>query len=460
MPAHWFFGNLKDSVLMRKPAGTVFGELHQQGTEEDDVLGVYIFHKPFLLLRNPELIKQILIKDSDVFSDRYFSPRTKNDKDGGRNLFNLQNPEWKYLRARLSPIFTSGKIKKLFELMVETADLMKEYLEKQFVDTWATKPIVLRDILSKYTTDIVANLAFGVRANSFQTSEFYKRSIDGFQITTKRAIQFFLMFFFPDVTKYVGNTLLGTEKAYFWKVFWDSMTSREATKMKRGDVIDFLIELKNQKDAEFVFDDETLLAQSAIFFIAGRETSITTMTFALMELAKHPEIQTKVREEILEKITEHGLTYTAVQEMKYLNQVILEVLRLYPPAPLIDRIAGADYKIPGTHILIEKGTPVYVALRGIQYDPKYFPDPKRFDPERFSEERKKDIPQCTFMPFGEGPRICIGLRVGQFQTILGIITVIQHYEVSMHPLYRCEPDPRNVFTSPIPGFKLNFRKLE
>lgn len=459
VPSHWLLGSLKGLLLMRKSPGELFGDLHQLGTEKDDVLGIYIFHKPFLLLRNPELIKQILIKDFHVFSDRYFAPRTKHNKNGGTNLFNLQNPEWKYLRTKMSPVFTSGKLKKLFNLIVETSDYLKEHLQDEFMGGPDTKEIMVRDILMKYSTDIIANLAFGIRANSFHGSEFYDRSTEGFKITLFRGIRFFFLFFFPNVTKYISGHILGSEVDYFRKVFWDSMASREASKLKRGDVIDSLVELKNQKHDDFEFDDETFLAQSTIFFIAGRETSITTMTFALVELAKHPDIQRKVREEICEKIKEHGMTYEAVQEMKYLNQVISEVLRLYPPAPLIDRIALADYKIPGTDIVIEKGTPVYVALRGIHYDPKYFPNPEQFDPDRFSDERKKDIPQCTYMPFGEGPRICIGLRVGQLQTAMGLITVIRNYEVIPHPMYKCEADPRNVFTSPTPGFKLNFKKL-
>lgn len=88
-----------------------------------------------------------------------------------------------------------------------------------------------------------------------------------------------------------------------------------------------------------------MLSQSAIFFVAGRESSVSTICFTLYELAKHPEIQKRTREEINEKLKEHGMTYEGVQNMKYLHQVVSEVLRLYPPAPLIDRIAVSDYKV-------------------------------------------------------------------------------------------------------------------
>lgn len=94
------------------------------------------------------------------------------------------------------------------------------------------------------------------------------------------------------------------------------------------------------------FEGDALLAQAAIFFIAGRETSITTITCVLYELAKHPEMQKRVREEILQTIQDaNGVTYDAVHNMKYLHQVINETLRLHPPAPLLDRLPISDYTV-------------------------------------------------------------------------------------------------------------------
>lgn len=94
------------------------------------------------------------------------------------------------------------------------------------------------------------------------------------------------------------------------------------------------------------FEGDVLLAQAGIFFVAGRETSITTMTYVLCELAKYPEMQRRAREEILEKIqVANGVTYEAVNNMKYLHQVINETLRLYPPAPILDRVPTKDYTV-------------------------------------------------------------------------------------------------------------------
>ncbi|XP_053987873.1 cytochrome P450 6k1-like [Hylaeus volcanicus] len=462
LPGHWFFGNAKDALLMRKSPATVFGDLYHQASEDDDILGIYIAHKPFLVLRNPKLIKQILIKDFNYFSDRYFTARSIHDKIGSSALFTMKNPEWKYLRAKLTPVFTSGKVKNLFPLIVQTADSMKNYLENQFTNGTRTNTLPVREISLKYTTDIISSVAFGIQVNSFDPSQskFFSKVQESLRLTVRRGLIFFCMFFFPAISMILGGQMLGSATNYFRKIFWDSMDTREVTKSKRGDLIDSLIDLKNAKqDNDFKFEGDALVAQAGIFFVAGRESSSTTISFTLSELAKHPDIQKRVRENILETLEAQGMTYEAVQSMKYLHQVMSEVLRLYPPAPLIDRVAVEDYKIPGTDTIIEKGTPIYIPLIGLQRDARYHPDPLTFNPDRFSDENKDNITPCSYMPFGDGPRICIAQRVGLLQSVVAVITILKDYEVSLDPTGDYEIDRRNIFLSPSDRFKLKFTKL-
>lgn len=462
LPSHWLFGNVKDIIQWKKSPALVIGELHQKASNNDDILGIYILHKPFLLLRNAELIKQILIKDFNYFPDRYFTAKSFYDKIGSSNLFTIHNPEWRYLRNKISPVFSSGKMKKIFNLIVETTDSMNTYLEQQFANDVKMKSIQIKDIALRYTTDVISSVAFGIQVNSFdpKTMQFFEKAQKGLQLTVFRMIQVGLMFFFPKFAQLIAGKMLGSSTDYFRKVFWDSMDTRKMTKAKRGDLIDSLIDLKNEKqENDFKFEGDVLVSQAGIFFIAGRESSVTTICFTLYELAKQPEIQKRAREEIHEKLKEHGITYDAFQNMKYLNQIISETLRLYPPAPLIDRVCVEDYKIPRTKIVIEKGTPVYVALTGLHTDPKYFPDPLRYDPDRFSDENKENIKQCTYMPFGDGPRVCVAQRLGLLQTGMGLVSILKNYEVSLDPTYKGGVDVSNIFLTVPDGFRLNLTKL-
>jgi cytochrome P450 family 6 len=227
---------------------------------------------------------------------------------------------------------------------------------------------------------------------------------------------------FPKTAKILGVTQTPEDVSnFFIKVVKDTVSYREKNNYTRKDFLQLLIDLKNNKLAEdegYKHDGDTLsieeiAAQSFVFFIAGFETSSTTMTFALYELSKHQELQDKVRNEVNTVLAKYGgkITYEAIQEMKYMDQVINETLRKYPPLPLLTRKCVRDYKIPGTDLIIEKGTGILIPVLGIHYDKEYYPDPEKFDPERFTEENKKSRHHYAHLPFGEGPRICIGSTI-------------------------------------------------
>ncbi|XP_011705277.1 PREDICTED: probable cytochrome P450 6a13 [Wasmannia auropunctata] len=150
-------------------------------------------------------------------------------------------------------------------------------------------------------------------------------------------------------------------------------------------------------------------AQSYIFFLAGFETSSTTMTYALYEMAQHQDIQDKVCEEIDEVLAKYDdLTYDAVNEMPYLHKVINETMRKYPPLPGLNRICTKEIVLPTTNIRVPKGTLISIPVLGLHRDPSIYPDPDKFDPERFSAEEIAKRHRYAYLPFGEGPHICIG----------------------------------------------------
>ncbi|KAJ8681697.1 hypothetical protein QAD02_017489 [Eretmocerus hayati] len=458
-PTHWFFGHFKDAIFLRISPSMLMGKLYEKG-KGYPVMGIYVMHKPFLLLRSPDVIKQILVKDFNLFSDRYFASKREDDIIGSKNLFAVDNPEWKYLRVKLSPAFSSGKNKRLFDFMLDSSRNMSNRLEEIVAEKEAT--VNVREVSSRYTTDIISSLSFGIRTNSFQKPdpEFFKQSRGPFDQGIYQTMVIFFNFFFPRMNDLLGGTMLGSDDKFFRNVFWESMEAREKSGAKRGDIIDLLVDLKNEKKSdEFQFEGDHLLAQSFIMLTAGLETSATTMSFTLHELSMNPELQAKAREEIRDKIgSRDQLTYERASEMTYLHQVISETLRLYPPAPIIDRVALFDYKIPDTGTVIEKGTVVYTSLNGIHRDPEFHPEPLKYDPDRFSEKRKQEMKPGTYMPFGDGPRICIGMRIGTLQTVVGLITILSEYEVLPDPNYENGVSKRAIFTAPAGGLHLRLKR--
>lgn len=161
---------------------------------------------------------------------------------------------------------------------------------------------------------------------------------------------------------------------------------------------------------DFVFRDEMIVAQSGAFLIGGFETSSTTLSFCMYELAKNPLVQNKLKEEIDEMFTgTDEISYEIVQKMEYLNMVFQEATRMYPPNPYLERRCVADYSLePFNSFIVKKDTQIIIPIFAIQRDENYFPNPTQFDPERFSPENKANILPYTLISFGSGPRRCLG----------------------------------------------------
>ncbi|XP_077270870.1 LOW QUALITY PROTEIN: putative cytochrome P450 6a14, partial [Temnothorax americanus] len=170
-------------------------------------------------------------------------------------------------------------------------------------------------------------------------------------------------------------------------------------------------------------------AQSFIFFLAGFETSTATATFALYELAHH---QDKVYKEIDETLTKHDLTYDAMNKMPYLTKVISETLRQYPPLSMLNHICTKDINLPTTNIYLLKGTSIFIPILGLHRDPSIYPNPDKFDPERFNTDEKARRHPYAYLPFGEGPRICIGTKFGHVQTKVGLVSLLSKYKFKPH----------------------------
>nr|CAD7460583.1 unnamed protein product [Timema tahoe] len=642
-----FFGNLKDIILQKQHIGEYLRTAYEK-TSGEPYFGLFAIDKPVIVAKDIDVIKNILVKDFDKFSDRSLSPVESVDPLSAKNLFGQKGLKWRHLRVKMTPTFTSGKLKKIscteiieqesvkgkpilvketmarfttdviascafgvksnamtdpnsefrkilrriFELdvissikmalaffvpsIVQTFKLKLldetvatfvrktlwdnvEYREKNgivrhdFVDLLMqlrnsgeviddkendhdikenysltnennkvkSKPILVKETMARFTTDVIASCAFGVKSNAMTdpNSEFRKILRRIFELDVISSIKMALAFFVPSIVQTFKLKLLDETVATFVrKTLWDNVEYREKNGIVRHDFVDLLMQLRNsgeviddkendhdikenysltnENNKAFVFlaagfetssttttyalyelaldldiqnklrheiitvlekhdrkvtydammemnyldmvvselEGDDFVAQAFVFLAAGFETSSTTTTYALYELALDLDIQNKLRHEIITVLEKHDrkVTYDAMMEMNYLDMVVSETLRKYPALPFLDRSAQVDYKIPGTNDILEKGITVFIPIFGIHYDPKYYPNPEIFDPERFSAKNKNDIPRYANLPFGEGPRNCIGMRFGLMQVKTGLIHLLSKFEVNRH----------------------------
>ncbi|KPM03479.1 cytochrome P450-like protein 8 [Sarcoptes scabiei] len=176
-------------------------------------------------------------------------------------------------------------------------------------------------------------------------------------------------------------------------------------------------------------NEEEIVAQSIIFF-AGYETTATTIAICLYELAINEAIQKKLFDEIQSILDdEKQLDYSSVMILPYLDAVLSETLRKYPPTLLLTRDASTNYHIEECDITIEKDKSIMIPVYAIHHDPEYYPDPERFDPERFMPENRHKLIPYTYLPFGCGPRNCIGMRFALMKAKLAIANLVQKFRI-------------------------------
>lgn len=409
------FGNLKNYVLRREALAMVYKGIYDAFPKEK-VVGIYRMTTPCLLLRDLEVIKHVLIKDFDMFADRgvEFSKNAL-----GVNLFHADGDEWRVLRHRFTPLFTSGKLKNMLYLMTDRGDKFIKHVES-LQEYNPEQPI--HKLLQKFTMASITACAFGVDLDDSMVATLEK--IDKLIFTVNYSNELDMMY--PGILKKINGSLFPK----FVSTFFDNLgksviEQRGGLPTNKKDFMDLILEMRQQKVIEgskrhdnehlkpLELTDSIIAAQAFVFYAAGYETSASTMTYMFYELAKQPAIQDKLIAEIDEVLKRYNgqITYECLSEMTYLSQVFDETLRKYPVADPMQRNAKVDYKIPGTDITIKQGQTIIISSWGIQHDPQYYPNPDKFDPEHFSPENEKNRHSCAYLPFGAGPRNCIGKRL-------------------------------------------------
>ncbi|XP_046385905.1 cytochrome P450 6k1-like [Ischnura elegans] len=459
-PSVPLFGSMVQATFLRKAHGEVMADIYRYG-DGNKYIGYYKFCKPAIVLRDPELIRNVLIRDFAHFGANDVHVDSADDILSRRHIFMLSGEKWKRLRMALSPGFSSGKMKAIYPLIGEVCNNLRAYLSK---NSDAAGPagyeVELKDICARYTTDVVASVAFGLQCDSINNpeNEFRKMGKKFMQPSPYNALMFLILFELPWLNKILQIPFVPVVVSNFFRSIVASVVERrEKEGVPRRDYLQELIDLwkegkldpdmkdaecKKIREAKILKDDrdelDDLTAQALGFFADGSETSSMLLAFALFEMAHNEDIQDKLRQEIDDKRREYGgtLTYEALQDMNYMDMVLKETLRKYPPGLILTRTCTQRYYMPNPvgegvegGMWIEEGTSIVVPVYGIQMDPEFYPDPERFDPERFSAEARRDKSQLTYLPFGEGPKMCIGNRFAFLQAKLGMATVMTRFKV-------------------------------
>ncbi|XP_023239202.1 cytochrome P450 3A5-like isoform X1 [Centruroides sculpturatus] len=429
------FGYWKKRGIPEVPPKFLVGSIgynfkRNQGKQEQEwynkygkIFGIYEGSNPALVVADPELVKDILVKDFPVFPDQ--RELRFGDPILDKGLFMQSGERWKALRTMMSPSFTSGKLRMMSKLMEECCQILIDNLKEAAMEN---REIDITQYASTFTMDAIARCAFGIKIDS------RKDPSNPFVTAGRESVspvpwRFIVANLFPKLAKLIRLSFFNPETTLFFKnVIEEVVSKRKDLKQeeKPKDFLQFLLEaVENNEDKTQKFELDDVVSQCVTFFIAGYFATSVVISFAAHQLAISQDIQDKLIKEIDETAKESGdLDYDAIVGMTYLEAFFQEVLRKYTPAIRLERTAVEDYTLRNTGITIKKGTVVIIPVYSLNHDANYFPDPDKFDPERFLSKKSSIIP-FTNLPFGYGPRSCIGMRFSVMEIKMGLVRMLQ-----------------------------------
>ncbi|XP_034248148.1 cytochrome P450 6a2-like isoform X2 [Thrips palmi] len=321
---------------------------------DEGVCGLFMFSSPALAVWDPEMVKQVLCKDFSSFHDR------------GMPYDEADPLKWRNLRTRMSPTFTSGKMKRMLPLMREAADDLRDALAEGAARSEGSEVDMLL-FLHRFSTDVIGSCAFGMRCNCLreENNKFLAMSRNLLRQTFGQLLRVMLNSFSPRLAALLPMRFLFPEEhQFFLTLMRDTVEFREKNKVQRHDFVDLMMQLRDagldhsDPDNHVELTTNMMAAQAFIFFVAGLDNVSNTLGYCLNRLSIDQALQDRVRAEVDDVLRRHGgdLSYEALKEMDLVNRTILEGLRLWNPIGVLFRRCNATTCSPSRRASTRTGT--------------------------------------------------------------------------------------------------------
>ncbi|XP_069561396.1 thromboxane-A synthase [Brachyistius frenatus] len=440
------------------------------------VCGYYLGRRAVVVVADPDMLRQVMVRDFSSFPNRMtirFATKPMTDC-----LLMLKNEQWKRVRSILTPSFSAAKMKEMVPLINAATDALMNNLN---VHAESGEAFDIHRCFGCFTMDVIASVAFATQVDSQNNPDdpFVHHAQKFFTFSFFRPIMLFFIafpFIMAPLAGLIPNKRRDEMNQFFIKIIQKIIKQREEQppEQRRRDFLQLMLDARTSKECvslehfdtinhtdepdhrnqqaqpsavnqdnshppsiqeppvrrpqkKMITEDE-IVGQAFVFLLAGYETSSNTLGFTCYLLAINPECQRRVQEEVDDFFTRHDSPdYTNVQELKYLDMVISEALRLYPPGFRFARNIDQDCVVNGQ--FLPKGATLEIPAGFLHYDPEHWPEPERFIPERFTPEAKASRHPFVYLPFGAGPRNCVGMRLAQLEIKMALVRLFQRFNV-------------------------------
>lgn len=398
--------------------------------------------KEAIVTINPVVIQHVLKTNSD----NYYKSHIQKKRMGhflGKGLLTTEGAAWKTQRRLIQTGFERKQLEILSSIM---RDSLAESLQ-DFDRQAHTGPVDIYPLMMKITFAMVARSLFGARLKE-EDIDLISHAISTVQeFMVRQTIQPYLNPWFAvsgELRKHweLRNRAFGILRDYI---------QRRRKEDPGHDLLQILLDAR-YSDGHGM-DDELIVSESMQLLVAGHETSSNALSWLLYLLSTRPDCVEKIREEFDVVLGDRPLSYSDVPKFEFTTQVIMEAMRLYPPFWMVDRMALADDR--AGDVDIPRGSTVVVFVYGAHHSPQYWENPEIFDEARFSKTKEKSLTPFAHLPFGAGPRGCIGGNYAMLQMLMILGVLLRKYDFSLVPGQTIEARPM-VILRPEHGIRMNF----
>jgi cytochrome P450 len=421
-------------------------EIWPQETYERPLLRHRLFGRDILVVTDPDLIQQVLVDQADAFVKadtmrRALSPAL------GEGILTADGARWRWQRRAAAPIFRRERLESFLPAMIAAAERTRA--------RWlaaAGRELDIAHEMMRTTFDIIVETMLSGHGSI--DVDRVERGVTDHLAATGWLILLALLRA-PDWMPYPGRRRAERARGYLrGELLRLAAERRQSAAEPRNDLLTLLLETSDPETGQAMTDRE--LADNLLTFIAaGHETTALALTWTLYLLNLYPAVEARVLDEIATVTAGQPLVTSHIEALVYTRQVVHEAMRLYPPAGIVVRQAARKVRIGSEEIA--SGTPLNVPIYAVHRHRALWHDPDAFDPERFAPEAVKARHRYAYLPFGAGPRICIGMTFALMESTAILATLLPAIRLGLRAGYTPEPRLR-VTLRPAAGMPMRLER--
>jgi cytochrome P450 len=402
----WSFGPLTENPL------EFFTKLAR---DYGDVAGIRVVNFRTIFINHPDAIEEVLV----THSRRYIKGRVlrANRHVFGEGLLTSEGDFWLRQRRLAQPAFHRARIASYASTMVQYA--------RRMLENWRDgEPRDAHQEMMRLTLQIVGKTLFD--ADVARDAQDVGRSLE---LLLELGANFRRTLFIPHWVPTPTNLRIKREIAFIESILYRIIAERRSAGRDTGDLLSMLLHAQDEDGSQMT--DRQLRDETITLFLAGHETTASTLSWTWWLLAQNPAAEAKLHAELDAVLSGRAPTLDDLSNLPYTNNVVNESLRLYPPAWGLARVAIEDHELCGYPV--QEGMGVAMAQWVVHRDPRWYAAPEEFRPERWEGDLLKRIPRFAYFPFGGGPRQCIGYAFAQMEAVLLLATIAQKFRLQLVP---------------------------